>query len=64
MNRPLFKKADAVIIALLVILCGGVLLRPRQSGGEVKITENGKTTEVLANSSTYSKRDEFVYVGE
>ena len=27
-------------------------------------TENGKTTEVLANSSTYSKRDEVVYVGE
>ena len=24
----------------------------------------GKTTEVLANSSTYSKRDEVVYVGE
>lgn len=29
-----------------------------------QITENGKTTEVLANSSTYSKRDEVVYVGE
>ena len=25
-----------------------------------QITENGKTTEVLANSSTYSKRDEVV----
>jgi hypothetical protein len=47
MNRPLFKKADAVIIALLVILCGVVLLLPRQSGGEVKITENGKTAAVL-----------------
>lgn len=29
-----------------------------------QITENGKTTEVLANSSTYSKRDEVIYVGE
>ena len=29
-----------------------------------QITENGKMTEVLANSSTYSKRDEVVYVGE
>ena len=28
-----------------------------------QITENGKTTEVLANTSTYSKRDEVVYVG-
>ena len=27
-----------------------------------QITEHGKTTEVLANSSTYSKRDEVVYV--
>ena len=27
------------------------------------ITENGKTTEVLANKSTYSKRDEIVCVG-
>ena len=27
------------------------------------ITENGKTTEVLANKSTYSKRDEVVCVG-
>ena len=27
------------------------------------ITENGKTTEVLANKSTYSKRDEVVSVG-
>lgn len=27
------------------------------------ITENGKTTEVLANSSTYVKRDKVVYVG-
>ena len=28
-----------------------------------EITENGKTTEVLANRSTYTKRDEVVYVG-
>ena len=27
------------------------------------ITENGKTTEVLANTSTYVKRDKVVYVG-
>lgn len=27
------------------------------------ITENGSTTEVLANSSNYSKRDKIVYVG-
>ena len=27
------------------------------------ITENGQTTEVLANTSTYNKRDEVVYVG-
>lgn len=27
------------------------------------ITENGKTTEELANTSTYSKRDKVVYVG-
>ena len=27
------------------------------------ITENGKTTEVLANTSNYNKRDEVVYVG-
>lgn len=27
------------------------------------ITENGNTTEVLANSSNYSKRDKIVYVG-
>ena len=27
------------------------------------ITENGKTTEVLANKSTYTKRDEVVCVG-
>lgn len=28
-----------------------------------EITENGKTTEVLANTSTYVKRDKVVYVG-
>lgn len=28
-----------------------------------QITENGKTTEVLANSSRYDKRDKVVYVG-
>ena len=28
-----------------------------------RITENGKTTEVLANSSRYDKRDKVVYVG-
>lgn len=28
-----------------------------------QITENGQTTEVLANSSNYSKRDKIVYVG-
>ena len=28
-----------------------------------EITENGKTTEVLANKSTYTKRDEVVCVG-
>ena len=27
------------------------------------ITENGKTTEVLANTSNYVKRDKVVYVG-
>ena len=27
------------------------------------ITENGQTTEVLANTSNYIKRDEVVYVG-
>ena len=27
------------------------------------ITENGKTTEVLANTSNYVKRDKIVYVG-
>ena len=27
------------------------------------ITENGQTTEVLANTSNYNKRDEVVYVG-
>ena len=26
-------------------------------------TENGKTTEVLANTSRYDKRDKVVYVG-
>ncbi|MGI6182260.1 MAG: hypothetical protein ACOYIE_09325, partial [Agathobaculum sp.] len=28
-----------------------------------QVTENGKTTEVLANTSHYIKRDKVVYVG-